>query len=121
MDAPSAEKTYLAPKVQVPLVKPLPSTPALAEPTSQFRYMAPIKSKVNASDIISRVPSKKVCLSFKELLGLAPEVRRHFKEATTIKRLLALPAEAQSKVAHMVTIFSMDTHHYWLNWHCHFR
>jgi len=71
----------------------------------------PIESKVNASDVISWVLSKKVWLSVEELLALAPEIRRHFKEATTMKRLLAFPAEPHSKVAHHVTTFSMDTHH----------
>src|SRR5882724_8459070 len=110
MDAPLAEKTYLAPKTQVPSAKPLPSTPTSVDPTPQFRYMAPIKSKVNASDVIGQILSEKVCLSVKELLALAPEGRRHFKEATTMKRLPALPVEAQSKAAHHVATFSMDKH-----------
>src|SRR5882724_13002369 len=99
MDAPLAEKTYSAPKLQAPLAKPLLSTPTSFNPAPQFRYMAPIKSKINVSDVISRILSEKVCLSVEELLALAPEVRRHFKEATTMKRLPALPAEAQSKTA----------------------
>ena len=111
MDAPSAEKTYLAPKIQAPSAKPLPSTPTLVNPTPQFRYMAPIESKINASDVIGQVLAEKVCLSVEELPALAPEVRRHFKEATTMKRLLAFPAEAHSKVAHHVTTFLMDKHH----------
>ena len=57
MDAPSAEKNHLVPKAQAPLDKPLLSTPALAEPTPQVRYTAPIESKVKASDIISWVLS----------------------------------------------------------------
>src|SRR5882724_10427801 len=52
MDAPSAEKTYLVPKLQVPSAKPLLSTPASVESAPQFRYTAPIKSTVNASDVI---------------------------------------------------------------------
>jgi len=110
MDAPLAEKTYLAPKVQAPLATPLPSTTALVKPTPKFRYTAPIKSKVNVSDVISQVLFQKVCLSVKELLALAPKVSRHLTEATTTKRLLALPAEAHSKVANTVTTFSMDMH-----------
>src|SRR5882724_11222425 len=52
MDAPSAEKTYSVPKTQAPSAKPLPSTPASVNPAPQFRYTAPIESKVNASDAI---------------------------------------------------------------------
>jgi len=111
MDAPLAKKTYLVPKLQAPSAKPLPSTPTLVNPAPQFRYMAPIESRVNALDVIGQVLSEKVCLSVEELLALAPEVRRHFKEATTMKRLPALPAEAHSKVAHHVATFSMDKHH----------
>src|SRR5882724_13318079 len=55
MDAPSAEKTYSAPKVQAPSANPLLSTPAPVKPAPQIRYMAPIESKVNASDVISWV------------------------------------------------------------------
>src|SRR5882724_9547989 len=73
--------------------------------------MAPIESKVNALDVIGQILSEKVCLSVEELLASAPEVRRHFKQATTMKRLPALPAEAQSKVAHHIATFSMDKHH----------
>src|SRR5882724_2489069 len=108
MDAPSAKKTYSAPKPQAPLAKPLPSTPASVNPAPQFRYTAPIESKVNASDVIGWILSEKVCLSVEEVLALAPEVRRHFKEATTTKRLPALPVEAQSKAAHHIATFSMD-------------
>jgi len=111
MEAPLAEKTYSAPKLQAPSAKPLPSTPTLVDPAPQFRYTAPIESKINASDVIGQVLSEKVCLSVKELLALSPEVRRHFKEATTMKRLPAFPTEAHSKAAHHVTTFSMDKHH----------
>src|SRR5882724_5200520 len=72
MDAPSAEKTYSAPKTQAPLAKPLPSTPVSVDPAPQFRYTVPIESKVNASDVISWILSEKVCLSVEELLALAP-------------------------------------------------
>ena len=58
MDAPSAEKTYSVPKTQAPSAKPLPSTPALVDPTPQFRYTAPIESKVNASDVIGQILSE---------------------------------------------------------------
>jgi len=85
--------------------------PTSVEPAPQFRYTAPIESKVNVSDVISQVVSEKVCLSVEELLDLAPEVRRHFKEATTMKRLPALQWRQHSKVAHHIATFSMDKHH----------
>ena len=52
MNATSAEKAYSVPNVQAPSANPLLSTPAPAEPTPQFRYMAPIESKVKVSDVI---------------------------------------------------------------------
>jgi len=45
------------------------------------------------------------------LLALAPEVRKHFKESMTTKKLPALPAEAQAVAAHMVSTFSMGMDH----------
>src|SRR5882724_9674808 len=53
-------------KTQAPSDKPLSSTPMSVDPTPQFRYMAPIKSKINVSDVISWILSDKVCLSVKE-------------------------------------------------------
>jgi len=45
------------------------------------------------------------------LLALVPEVRRHFKESITMKKLPALPAEAQAMAAHTVSTYSMDMDH----------
>ena len=73
--------------------------------------MALIESKVNTSSVINWVLSEKVYLSVKELLALAPEVRKQFKESTTTKKLLTLPAEAQAVAAHRVSTFSMGMDH----------
>src|SRR5882724_940459 len=103
-----AERTY-----QTPSTKPLPNTPTppVNAPTPQFKYLALIESKVNASSVVNQVLSKKVYLSVEELLALAPKVRRHFKECTTMKKLPALPAEAQAAAAHTVSTFSMGMEH----------
>jgi len=45
------------------------------------------------------------------LLALAPKVRRNFKETMTMKKLLALPVEAQAVAAYTVTTYSMDMDH----------
>src|SRR5882672_409914 len=110
-NASSAEKTYSAPKAQVPSSKPLPAAPALSGPAAipQFKYAAPVESNVDVAAIINQVLSEKVHLSVEELLALAPEVRRHFKETMTTKRLPALPVEAMA--AHMVSSYSMDVNH----------
>ena len=110
MEAPSAEKTYSAPKVQAPTAKPLPSTPDPGFPTPQFKYATPIEANINTSDIICRVLAKKVCLSVEELLPLAPKVRRHFKDLTMTKRLPELPAEAHA-AAHSVSTFATNVCH----------
>src|SRR5882724_12340450 len=104
----SAKKMY-----QTPPFKPLLNTPMppVHTPTPQFRFVAPIESKVNASSVINWVLSEKVYLSVEELLALAPEVRKHFKESMTTKKLLALPSEAQATAAHMVSTFSMGMDH----------
>src|SRR5882724_3964501 len=61
--------------------------------------------------VVNRVLSEKVYLLVEELLALAPEVRRHFKECTTTKKLPAPPAEAQATAAHTVSTFSMGMEH----------
>ena len=68
MDVPLPENTYLAPKVQAPVTRPLLTTPEPGKPAPQFKYVAPIMSKINSSDIIIQVLSEKVWLSVKELL-----------------------------------------------------
>ena len=112
MDQPKdvlwAKMTY-----QAPPTKPLLRTPAPAihAPIPQFKFVALIESNVNASSVVSQVLSEKVYLSVEQLLALAPEVRRHFKETMTMKKLPALPAEAQAVAAHMVSTYSMDMDH----------
>ena len=103
-----AEKKY-----QAPPFKPLLSTPMppIHAPAPQFKFMALIESKVNVPSVINWVLSEKVYLLVEELLALAPEVRKHFKESTTTKKLLALPAEAQAMAAHTVSTFSMGMDH----------
>src|SRR5882672_729103 len=110
-NASSAEKTYSAPKAQVPSSKPLPAAPAPSGPAviPQFKYVAPVESNVDVAAVINRVLSENVHLSVEELLALAPEVRRHFKETTTTKRLPALPVEAMA--AHTVSCYLMDVNH----------
>jgi len=51
--------TYSVPKTQAPLAKPLPSTPMSVDPTPQFRYTAPIESKVNVLDVIGQILLRK--------------------------------------------------------------
>ena len=58
---------------------------------------------MDTAAIISRVLSEKVHLTVEELLALAPEVRKYFKETMTTKRLPALPAAE----AHMVSTYSL--------------
>ena len=50
---------------------------------------------------------QKVFLSVKELLALLPEVRKYFKEATTTKCHLSLPAAG----AHTVSTFFVGVNH----------
>src|SRR5882724_3213419 len=123
MDAPLAEKTYLVPKTQAPLAKPLPSTPASVNPTPQFRYMAPIKSKVNASDVIGWILSEKVCLSVKELLALAPEVRGISKKQPPRRGYKLCQWRHNPKWPIMLPLaqWTSTTNIFRPNQHCHFR
>src|SRR5882724_8989042 len=70
------KEVFLAKKMyQAPPFKPLPNTPTppIHTPAPQFRFVALIESKVNASSVVNRVLSEKVYHSVKELLALAPE------------------------------------------------
>jgi len=115
MDQPkevlSAERTYQAPPTKTLLSTP---APAIHAPIPQFKFVSPIESNINASSVISQGLSEKVYLSVEKLLALlalAPEVRRHFKETTTMKKIPALPAEAPAMAAHTVSTYSMDMDH----------
>src|SRR5882724_4412712 len=59
-------------------------TPQMGK-SSSHKYM---------SNVIGQLLSMQVCLLVKELLALAPEVRRCFKVNTSMKDLLSLPARA---------------------------
>jgi len=89
--------------------KPLPLAPSSPLPATvpQFRYSAPVESTVNATAVIDWVLSEKVFLSVEELMALLLEVRKYFKEATTTKCLLALPAAG----AHTVSTFSVGANY----------
>jgi len=67
-----AERMY-----QAPLTKPLPSTHTspIHAPAPQFKFVAPIESKVNVSSNINCVLSEKVYLSVEELLALPTEAQ----------------------------------------------
>jgi len=66
-----------------------------------------VESTVNATAVIDWVLSEKVFLSVEELMALLLEVRKYFKEATTTKCLLALPAAG----AHTVSTFSVGANY----------
>jgi len=110
MDAPSAENTYSVPKTQAPWLSHFRAPPCQLIPLPNLGTQHH-RVKSQCVDVIGQILSEKVCLSVEDLLALAPEVRRHFKEATTMKRLPALPVKAQSKAAHHVATFSMDKYH----------
>jgi len=90
-NASSAEKTYSHPRP-----KSLPRNPfrlllrRLVPLQSSVQICAPVESKVDAAAVINRSIRKGASFG-RELLALAPEVRRHFKETTTTRELPALP------------------------------
>jgi len=113
------ENQLLQPSLPVPkvVVPPKPSStkhlpPALSLPlpamVPQFRYSELVESTVNVTTVINHVLSKKVFLLVEELLALLLWVRKYFKEATTTKPLLALPAAAR---AHTSSTFSVGVNH----------
>lgn len=55
--------------------------------TPQFRYQAPAEDKLLVQAVINWSLDGSITVSQKELLAIAPKVRKHIKELTTSKRL----------------------------------
>jgi len=110
VDAPSPKKTYLAPKTQAPSAKPLLSTPVSVDPAPHLGTWHPSSQKLMRQMSSGRILSEKVCLSVEELLALAPESARHFKEATT-RRGYQLCQRRHNPKWPITCHFLMDKHH----------
>jgi len=88
------KKTYSAQRLRLPQLS-TSNTPCWSIPAPQFRYTAPIESKVNVSDVNQQSFLRKSAFSWGILLWL--QSQEAFQEATTTKRLPALPAASTSK------------------------
>ena len=57
------------------------------QPQPQFRYQAPIEDRRIAPSVIDKVLDVPITITNRELLALAPDIRRQIKELTTTKRI----------------------------------
>jgi hypothetical protein len=97
----SMERTTLAPKSAVPApsqsapsstnnsTSPLP-TPPLSAPTTQsttYRYTFALEDKEADKRVVERLLNSNLNIPIRELLAVSPDVRQHFRELTTKKRV----------------------------------
>jgi len=66
-----------------PGVKTLPVAPAVP----QYRYQAPVEDPTLLKNVLDRALGTEVSLSGRELLAISPDIRRHFKDLATAKRV----------------------------------
>ncbi|KAJ3555385.1 hypothetical protein NP233_g12224 [Leucocoprinus birnbaumii] len=74
-----------------------PSVPDSHTQGQQYRFAAPIENPQTVQDVIKRSLEGSVTISQRELLAIAPEVRKHLKEQVTTHRVpMGPPATATS-------------------------
>ena len=72
-----------------PRTKPLPPNNDITKRNPQqpqYKYVVPIEDSKAASNVLSRTLDANITLTQRELLSIAPEVRKQLKELTTAKR-----------------------------------
>ena len=72
-----------------PRPKPLPPNNDITKKTSpqpQYKYVVPIEDSQDAANVLSRTLDSNITITQRELLSIAPDVRKQLKELTTAKR-----------------------------------
>ena len=72
-----------------PKTKPLPPNNDITKknpPQPQYKYVVPIEDTKAVSNVLTRTLDSNITISQRELLSIAPEVRKQLKELTTAKR-----------------------------------
>lgn len=95
--APRPGASKVPPRPQGP-IRPVayPAKPPVEEP--KFRYQAPVEKDVDASELMDRVLNARIEVTNRELLALAPELRKGFKEATTGRKISANLYEQEEQI-----------------------
>ena len=87
----------------IPLKQAKLVPPVVPPQQPQFKYAAPVEASVKLATVINRALQEKVYITVEELLALAPEVRKYFKETTTTRKV----PTGGSVDTHMVLAFSV--------------
>ena len=66
-------------------MKPL-YVPGKTSEEHKFKYQSPIESTINAADLVGKALDAQIMVTTRELLAVAPEVRRQVKDLVLGKR-----------------------------------
>jgi hypothetical protein len=82
-------------------MRPVSYPPRPPPDDSKYRFQAPVEHNVKTSDIVHRVLDSKVNLSARELLAVAPDLRKHVREIVTSKKISANMVEVDEVDAYL--------------------
>lgn len=71
----------------VPALRPPASKPFSKDKDADFHYQAPIQDAQIASDLFNRILDTEIKVKAREIAAVSPDVRKHFREATTTKKV----------------------------------
>jgi len=86
----STPKPTVAPQTVMPQVHSSdPKEKAKDAVGPDFHYQSPIKDKGDAKKVVNQLLNVSVPITMRELLSLFPDIQKHIKESTTIKKVKA--------------------------------
>ena len=89
-------------------MRPVSYPPRPPPDDSKYRFQAPVEHNVKTSDIVHRVLDSKVNLSARELLAVAPDLRKHVREIVTSKKISANTVEVNEVDAYLAGCFDAE-------------
>ena len=86
-------------------MRPVNMPPRPSADDAKFRYQAPVESSVKVDEIIERALNAQISISTRELLAIAPDVRRHVKDLVASKKVSANSVEVDPIDSFLNTCF----------------
>ena len=88
-------------------MKPL-YVPGKTSEEHKFKYQSPIESTINTADLVGKALDAQITVTTRELLAVAPEVRRQVKDLISGKRVAANSVEVEEPVDSYLSTFLND-------------
>ena len=82
-------------------MRPVDMPPKPSADDQKYRYRSPIEGDVKASDLTDRALDAKVTITTRELMAVAPDVRRQVKELISSKKISANIVEVDNSNAYL--------------------